>query len=55
MTRSPSVPQARRQVIDVEVPNWQAATAAAMTVLGAEAWQTHAGLWQQHAPELSPT
>jgi amidase len=42
------------QVVDVEVPSWQTATAAAMTVLGAEAWQTHAGLWHQHARELSP-
>jgi amidase len=42
------------QVVDVEVPDWNAATAAAMTVLGAEAWHTHADLWRRHARELSP-
>jgi amidase len=41
-------------VLDVQLPRWAAATTAAMTVLGAEAWQVHAGLWRQHAEELSP-
>jgi amidase len=41
-------------VIDVPLLGWDAATAAAMTILGAEAWQIHAKLWQQHGDELSP-
>jgi amidase len=41
-------------MVDVELPGWDAATAAAMTILGAEAWQVHADLWREHGDELSP-
>lgn len=42
------------EVVEVELRRWDQATHAAMTVLGAEAWRTHAGLWRSHAGELSP-
>ncbi len=42
------------EVVDVALPGWEAATAAAMTILRAEAWQVHGGLWRQHADALSP-
>jgi amidase len=42
------------QVTEVRLPGWDAATAAVMTILGAEAWQVHAELWQRHGDELSP-
>ncbi|HEX4864103.1 MAG TPA: amidase [Acidimicrobiales bacterium] len=42
------------EVVDVELPGWDAATRAALTVLGAEAWATNADLWRSHAAELSP-
>ena len=41
-------------VVDVELRRWDEATSAALTVLGAEAWSTHASLWSSHASELSP-
>ena len=41
-------------LVDVGLPGWEAATAAAMTILGAEAWHVHADLWGRHADELSP-
>ncbi len=41
------------EVVEVHFPTWKAATTAAMTVLGAEAWQVHAELWRRHADELS--
>jgi amidase len=42
------------EVIDVDLPGWDAATEATMTILGAEAWTAHAGLWRAHAGDLSP-
>jgi amidase len=42
------------EVTDVDVPGWDAATEATMVVLGAEAWRVHAGLWRDHAGDLSP-
>jgi amidase len=42
------------EMVDVELPGWDAATQAAMTILGAEAWQEHAELWRRHDDELSP-
>jgi amidase len=42
------------QPVEVALPGWDAATAAAMTILGAEAWQVHGELWRRHARELSP-
>ena len=42
-------------VIDVALPGWWTATAAAMRILAAEAWQVHQALWRQHAAELSRT
>ena len=41
-------------VNDVEIPDWDAATSATMTILMAEAWSVHADLWRAHAAELSP-
>ena len=41
-------------VVDLELPGWDAATNATMTILGVEAWRVHADLWRQHASELSP-
>jgi amidase len=45
---------AELEVVEAELPGWDAATAAAMTILGAEAWEVHGQLWQQHADALSP-
>jgi amidase len=42
------------EVADVVLPGWWPATAAAMRILGAEAWQVHHTLWEHHADELSP-
>jgi amidase len=42
------------EMVDVGLPGWDAATEAAMTILGAEAWQQHAELWRRHGDELSP-
>ncbi len=42
------------EVVDVDLRRWDEATRAAMTVLGAQAWRTHAGLWCSHAGDLSP-
>lgn len=41
-------------VMEVELPRWEAATSAAMTILSAECWQTHEKLWRAHGDELSP-
>ncbi len=41
-------------VVTVELPGWDAATHAVMTVLSAEAWQVHRELWEAHREELSP-
>ena len=42
------------EVVGVELRRWDAATRAAMTILGAEAWATNADLWHSNAGELSP-
>ncbi len=42
------------EMVDVELPGWDAAHQAAMTILAAEAWQVHAELWRRHGDELSP-
>jgi amidase len=42
------------QVTDLQLPGWDAATAATMYILGAEAWHIHAELWRQHGDGLSP-
>ncbi len=42
------------RVTDVVLPGWWPATAAAMRILAAEAWQVHRRLWEHHADELSP-
>ncbi len=42
------------RVVNVVLPGWWPATAAAMRILAAEAWQVHGGLWADHAAELSP-
>ncbi len=41
-------------VVDIVLPEWDEVTLAAMTVLGAEAWDEHASLWRAHAADLSP-
>jgi amidase len=45
---------ARLDVEDIELRHWDEATSATMTILAAEAWGVHAGLWKEHAAELSP-
>jgi amidase len=45
---------AELNVVDEQLPGWDAATSATMTIMAAEAWQVHAGLWRRHASELSP-
>jgi amidase len=45
---------AELDVIEVQLPGWDAATAAAMDILAAEAWQVHHELWREHADLLSP-
>jgi amidase len=45
---------AELDVIEVQLPGWDAATAAVMDILAAEAWQVHQELWRQHADLLSP-
>ncbi|HUE60750.1 MAG TPA: amidase, partial [Acidimicrobiales bacterium] len=42
------------EVVDVELRRWEEANRAALTLLGSEAWKTHAGLWCSHAADLSP-
>jgi amidase len=42
------------EVVGIELPGWDQATRATMTILAAEAWQVHADLWHKHAGELSP-
>jgi len=41
-------------VTEITLDDWDDVTLAAMTILGAEAWEEHAGLWRAHAGELSP-
>jgi amidase len=41
-------------IADVELPGWEEATRATMTILMAEAWAVHGELWRDHAGELSP-
>ncbi len=41
-------------VVGVLLPGWDAATAAAMTILSAEAWRVHGDLYRSHAGDLSP-
>ena len=41
------------EVVDVALRRWDEATRAAMTVLSAEAWDTHGEVWREHADELS--
>jgi amidase len=45
---------AELKVVDEQLAGWVAATSATMTIMAAEAWQVHAGLWRRHAGELSP-
>jgi amidase len=45
---------AELEFVEVELPGWNAANAAVMTILGAEAWQVHGALWKRHADDLSP-
>jgi amidase len=45
---------AELDAVDVALPGWDRATRAAMTILGAEAWEVHGELWQRHGAELSP-
>jgi amidase len=42
------------EVVEVDLPGWDAATGAAMAILGAEAWSAHGALWRTHAGDLSP-
>jgi amidase len=41
------------EVRPVDLPQWNEATIAAMTVLGSEAWQEHSRLWEAHAANLA--
>ncbi len=41
-------------VVEAALPGWDDATRAAMTILGAEAWEVHGELWRRHGAELSP-
>lgn len=41
------------RVVDVDLPGWDGATHAAMTILSSEAWTVHSKLWQEHGAELS--
>jgi len=41
-------------VSKVDLPGWEEATRATMTILMAEAWTVHAQLWRRHGGELSP-
>ena len=40
--------------MDVQLPGWDEATLAVMTILSAEAWEVHAELWHDAASGLSP-
>ena len=40
-------------VVDVELPGWEAATSAVMTILSAEAWGVHEKLWRDHGADLA--
>lgn len=42
------------ETTDVQVPGWDAATLAVMTVLCAEAWSVHSELWKASGSDLSP-
>jgi amidase len=41
------------ELLDMELPGWVAATAATMTIMGAEAWQVHGDFWRRHGEEIS--
>ena len=41
-------------VTTVELPGWDRATHAVMTILSTEAWREHRGLWEEHRDDLSP-
>lgn len=41
-------------VVEIQLPGWDTATHAAMTILSSEAWQVHSELWREHRDELSP-
>jgi amidase len=41
-------------IAEVELPGWDEASRAAATILSAEAWQVHSGLWADHRGRLSP-
>jgi amidase len=43
-----------REVVDVDLPGWDEATAAVGLILVSEAWTVHRRLWEEHAGELSP-
>ncbi len=40
-------------VVEFELPGWDEATRATMTILMAEAWGVHGQLWRDHGGELS--
>jgi Asp-tRNA(Asn)/Glu-tRNA(Gln) amidotransferase A subunit family amidase len=42
------------ELVEEQLPGWEAATAATMTIMAAQAWEVHAALWRGHAGELSP-
>lgn len=42
------------EVVDVDLPGWDAATAAFSVIISAEAWEANRDLWTAHAAELSP-
>jgi amidase len=42
------------ETVDVQLPGWDEATLATMTILSAEAWEVHADLWRSSASGLSP-
>lgn len=46
--------RAELTVVEVELAGWEAATAAARTILFAEAWATNASLYREAGPRLSP-
>ncbi|HWE57715.1 MAG TPA: amidase [Acidimicrobiales bacterium] len=42
------------RIVEVDLPGWDAATAAFTAILGAEAWATNKDLWAASADQLSP-
>jgi amidase len=42
------------EMVEVQLPGWNEATAATMTIMAAEAWRVHHDLWRQHGGDLSP-